>query len=216
MLADLRRSSFWRYSELSQAFLLVKRDALLNNRLYVTLHHAVERKIGREPMISTARVFVVVRPNLFRPRASSDLQFARRCDLRFLLFYLHLVQTSSQHLHRKLFVLELGTLLCNEQPDAGRLVRQIYSCFHLVHVLPTCSSRASCVHLNVLRINLYCDLVNLRHDSDRCRGSVDATLCLGCRNPLNTMHTCFEFELRVDRIALDLDGRVSTAAHLSI
>mmetsp|Transcript_29273 Transcript_29273/g.50075 ORF Transcript_29273/g.50075 Transcript_29273/m.50075 type:complete len:367 (+) Transcript_29273:74-1174(+) len=210
------RSTLSALCQLFQALLLVERDALLHDHVDVARHDRVERKVGRETVVGAARVLVVVRPNLLRARSRAHLHLACGGDLGGLLLLLHGEELRAQHLHRELLVLQLRALLRHEEADARRLVRQVDRRLHLVHVLPAGAARARRVHLDVARVNLDGHLVHLGHDRHGGRRGVDPPLRLRRRHALHAVHAGLELELRVDGVALDLDGGVAAAPRLGV
>mmetsp|Transcript_24717 Transcript_24717/g.82166 ORF Transcript_24717/g.82166 Transcript_24717/m.82166 type:complete len:378 (-) Transcript_24717:300-1433(-) len=229
--------------ELLEPLLLVEGDALLDDGLDLAGEHAVERKVGSEPVVGAsrvlglrcgmirhggllhthtrggrcaARVLVVVCSDLLGARARADLHLALRGDSGLLLLHLHLVQLCAQHLQRQLLVFELRPLLRHEEADAGRLVRQVDRRLDLVDVLPARAARASRVHLDVAGLDLDGNLVHLGHDSDRRRRGVHAPLRLCRGHALHTVDARLELELRVDRLALDLERRVAHTACVGV
>mmetsp|Transcript_14019 Transcript_14019/g.45236 ORF Transcript_14019/g.45236 Transcript_14019/m.45236 type:complete len:352 (-) Transcript_14019:323-1378(-) len=202
--------------ELLEPLLLVEGDALLDDGLDLAGEHAVERKVGSEPVVGASRVLVVVCSDLLGARARADLHLALRGDSGLLLLHLHLVQLCAQHLQRQLLVFELRPLLRHEESDAGRLVRQVDRRLDLVDVLPARAARASRVHLDVAGLDLDGNLVHLGHDSDRRRRGVHAPLRLCRGHALHTVDARLELELRVDRLALDLERRVAHTACVGV
>lgn len=83
-------------------------------------------------------------------------------------------------------------------------VYEVNCCFNFVDILATSTTRAGCLQLNFLWINLHIYFVHLGHDCNGSSGGVDAALSLCCRNSLHSVDPAFKFQLAVHCITIDL------------
>src|ERR671922_294486 len=156
-----------------------------------------------DPVVGDAILGEVVGADLLRPLARADLRPPRRLLLLALLRALELVEPRPQHAHRLRLVLELRLLVLHRDDDACGHVRDAHSRVGRVHALAARAGRAVDVDLQVVRVDLHLDLLDLGHHGDRCRRGVDAALRLRLRDTLHAVRAALPLEDGVRPVTLD-------------
>src|SRR5207302_7573234 len=154
----------------------------------------------------------VVGADLLGALAGADLGAARGGLLGLLPLALQLVEPRAQDAHRLVLVLELRLLVLHRDDDAGRDVRDAHRGIGRVHRLPARAGRAVDVDLQVVRVDVDLDLLRLRHDGDRGRRGVDASLALGVGHALHAVRPTLVLEDGVRAVALDRERDLLVAA----
>ena len=165
-----------------------------------------------DPVVGEAVLGEVVRADLLRALAGSDLRATGRVELRALLLELALVEARAQDAHRLVLVLKLRLLVLHRDDDAGRHVRDPHGGVGRVDRLPARARRPVDVDLQVVRVDVDLDLLGLGHDGDGRGRRVDAALRLGLGHALHAMRAALPLEDAVGAVALHRERHLLVAA----
>src|SRR5918993_1077048 len=167
-----------------------------------------------DPVIGYSSLREVVRADLRRAVACSDLRLAEGAFLLGSFAHLAFQETGLEDPHGLLLVLELALLILAGHYQARRLVRDPDRGVRGVHALAARTAGAVHVDLEVSRVDLDLHVLGLRQDGYGRRGGVYATLALGLGHPLDPVGPAFVLEDRVGAVAAYLDGDLPVAADL--
>ena len=123
-------------------------------------------------------------------------------ELLLLLLQPAVVQPRPQHLHGRIAVAVLRTLVLARHDDAGRQVRDADGRVGDVHVLPSGAAGPIGVDPQILVVDIHVDFVRqVRPDEDRGKRGVAARGLIERRDPDQPVHPCFREEQAVRVIA---------------
>ena len=161
----------------------------------LALHHlrqVVERQV--DAVVGDAALREVVGADALGAVARADLVLALGGARLVALGLLGVVELGAQHRHRLGAVLVLRALLLHHHDDAARHVGDADRGFGLVDVLAAGALRSHGVDLEVVRLDLDVDVLDLgQHRDGRGRG-VDAALRLGVGHALDAVHAGLELQ----------------------
>src|SRR5579859_449421 len=191
-----------------EAAALLVREQRVDDRVEAAVEDTLE-VAGREPdaMIGEAILREIVRADLLAPVARSDLRTPRARGLFLLLSQLRFIEVGAQQLHSAFAVLELRSLLLARDDRACRSVRYANGRLSLVDVLAAGALCAVGVDLQVGRIDLDLDGVDLGHDRDRRGRCVDPSARFRRGHALDAVDAALVLEQPVGPAALHADHR---------
>src|SRR5215212_11266315 len=156
----------------------------------------------------------VVRTDLRRAVACTDLRLAEGTFLLGPFAHLAFQESELQDLHGLLLVLELALLVLAGHDEARRLVRDPDRRVRGVHALPPRTAGTVNVHIQVALVARHLHILGLGKDGHRGSGSMDPPLALRLRHSLDAMRSALVLEYRVGPVAADLHGDLFVSADL--